>query len=67
MKITNVVRVAVVSTFILGVHTALIGWLLGYDPGDLTGVLGVAVTALGVGEASNVGKRATTNPELMDK
>jgi drug/metabolite transporter (DMT)-like permease len=67
MKTTNVVRVAVIIAFLTTVGVALGGWLLGKDPNSLLGILGVVVAAMGVGEASNVGKRATTKTELMAK
>jgi len=65
VKFTNVVRIAVVVAFISTVGVALGGWLGGKDPNSLLGILGAVVAAMGVGEASNVGKRATTKSELM--
>ena len=53
--------------FLATVGVALGGWFIGKDPNGLLGILGAIVAAMGVGEASNVGKRATTNPELMGK
>ena len=65
MKTTNLVRVSVVVAFLAVVLGVLIGWFAGRDPNAMLGILGIIVAAMGVGEASNVGKRATTKPELM--
>ena len=65
MKLTNVIRITTVVAFAATVLVALIGWLAGRDPNALLGILGAVVAAMGVGEASNVGKRATTKVELM--
>ena len=65
MTTTSLVRRVVVVAFLAVVFVALGGWLAGRDPGALLGILGVVVAAMGVGEASNVGKRATTKTELM--
>lgn len=45
------------------VVAAVVGWFMDKDPAKLTGVLGVVVTAVAVGEGSNIGKRATFKPE----
>lgn len=45
------------------VVAAVVGWFMDKDPTKLTGVLGVVVTAVAVGEGSNIGKRATYNTE----
>ncbi len=65
MKTTDRVRVATVVAFLATVTAALGGWFAGKDPNGLLGILGIVVAAMGVGEASAVGKRATTKPELM--
>lgn len=65
VKTTNVVRYVALVAFALLVLAAVVGWWLGRDPTQLVGVGGLVVAALGVGEASNVGKRATTKIELM--
>ncbi len=65
MPTTNLVRRVVVFAFLAVVLGVLIGWFAGRDPNAMLGILGVIVAAMGVGEASNVGKRATTKPELM--
>ena len=65
MKLTNVIRITTVVAFAATVLVALIGWLVGRDPNALLGILGAVVAAMGVGEASNVGKRATIKAELM--
>ena len=65
MKLTNVVRIATIVAFLSTVGAAIGGWFAGKDPNGLLGILGAVVAAMGVGEASNVGKRATTKPEMM--
>lgn len=65
MKTTDLVRRATIVAFLAVVLVALGGWLAGRDPGALLGILSAVVAAMGVGEASNVGKRATTKTELM--
>lgn len=57
---TKKVRKVALALFALVVVVALIGWLAGRDPSLLTGVLLAVTGAVGLGEASNVGKRATT-------
>jgi hypothetical protein len=42
---------------------ALIGWILGNDPSQLTGLIGVLGISQGALEAGMVGKRKTFNPE----
>jgi hypothetical protein len=41
------------------------GWVAGRDPAGLTFLLGTLATTIGIGEASNVGKRATFKPEAV--
>ena len=65
MGTTNMIRRATIVAFLAVVFGALGGWFAGRDPGPLLGILGAVVAAMGVGEASNVGKRATTKTELM--
>ncbi len=67
MKLTDAVRVTAVAAFAVTVVVALGGWLAGRDPNALLGILGAVVAAMGVSEASNVGKRATTKVELMPR
>lgn len=61
---TKKVRTVVLILFALVVLGALGGWMLGRDPAQLAGLLTILTFALGIGEASNVGKRLTTKPEL---
>ena len=42
---------------------ALAGWILGRDPSQLTGLIGVLGLSQGALEAGMVGKRKTFNPE----
>ena len=65
MNQTDKNRAIFVGLFVLVVLVALAGWLMGRDPSSLTGVLGAVVVAAGIGEASNVGKRATFNKEAV--
>ena len=65
MNQTDKNRAIFVALFVLVVLVALAGWLMGRDPSSLTGVLGAVVVAAGIGEASNVGKRATFKPEAV--
>jgi hypothetical protein len=62
---TDSIRRTARGLFVVVVVGAIGGWALGRDPSQLAPVMGWVVLALGVGEASNVGKRATTKPELM--
>ena len=63
MSQTAKLRTVFVLLLAATVVAAVVGWFMDKDPTKLTGVLGVVVTAVGVGEASNVGKRATFKPE----
>jgi len=65
MNQTDRNRAIFVGLFVLVVLVALAGWLMGRDPSQLLGVLGAVVVAAGIGEASNVGKRATFKPEAV--
>ena len=56
---TDRLRRAFAALFIGVVATALIGWLLGLDPEAVDSIVAVCAAAVGVGEASNIGKRAT--------
>lgn len=61
---TDRVRVIVVGVFCLTIIVALIGWFLSKDIAPLSILLTPEVAALGIGEASNVGKRWTTRPDM---
>lgn len=48
------------------VITAVVGWVVfRLDPGELAPVLTAVTAAAGIGEMSNVGKRATSDPDVM--
>jgi uncharacterized membrane protein len=64
-SMTDSIRRTARGLFIVVTVGAVGGWALGRDPAMLAPVIGWVVMALGIGEASNVGKRATTKPELM--
>lgn len=58
-------RIAAQGLFIVEVLAATIGWLFfALDPAMLAPVVGWVAMAIGVGEAANVGKRATYKSEL---
>jgi hypothetical protein len=62
---TKIVRKVALAMFVVTVLGGLAGWVLGRDPSVLTGLMGFVTTALFVGEASNIGKRATFKPEAV--
>lgn len=63
MNVTTQFRIVFVGLFVLTGLVALIGWMVGRDPSQLIGILGIEAGAIGVGEAANVGKRATWKSE----
>lgn len=53
--------------FVLTILVALGGWLIyDRDPGALGGILTAVVTAAGIGEMANIGKRATYKREAVE-
>ena len=68
MNMTDKMRILYATLFVIGCLTALIGWIFfEKDPNQMLGLLSILLGAVGVGEASAVGKRATVKPELMGK
>jgi hypothetical protein len=65
VKTTDVIRCSATACFVATVVAAVLGYFLGMDPNALLGVLGVEAAAMGVGEASNIGKRATFKREAV--
>ena len=66
MSTTDRFRVVFVGLFVLASLTALLGWFFfDLDPRGLSPLLGWLAGAVGVGEASNVGKRATWKREAV--
>lgn len=63
--LTDTVRCATLLLLAFVVTIGAVGWLLERDTNTLAPVLTAVVAALAASEASNVGKRATTKPELM--
>ena len=63
MNTTAKLRVVFALLLVTVTITAVVGWLLGKDPGALSPVIGWVTAAVAAGEASNVGKRATFNWE----
>lgn len=59
MNLTAKLRKVFVCVYVLVVVAAVVGWFLDKDPARLAPVIGWVVAAVGFGEASNVGKRAT--------
>lgn len=59
MNVTTRFRVVFVVLFVVSSIAGVVGWIIGLDPSPLVGVLAIEAAALGVGEASNVGKRWT--------
>lgn len=45
---------------------AIVGWMLGKDPGQLVGLVTVLGVSQGALEAGNIGKRATFKKEAVD-
>ena len=63
---TTKIRVWNVGLFTIAVLASLAGWFFGKDPGDLSVLVGTLLTAIGIGEASNIGKRATFKKEAVE-
>jgi len=63
---TSKVRTWNMVLWTLLVIGTLTGWLLGKDPGQMDGIIMWGAIAIGIGEASNVGKRATFKKEAVD-
>lgn len=67
MNWTTRFRCVFVFLFAVTVAVALYGWLvLDRDPAQLEGVMMFCAGAVGVGEASNVGKRATWKRDAVE-
>lgn len=62
---TDKIRLWNVGLFTVAVLVALGGWILEKDPGQLAFLIGTLATAIGIGEASAVGKRATFKKEAL--
>ena len=63
---TDKIRLWNVGLFTVAVLATLAGWLLGKDPTQLSVLNGTLATAIGIGEASAVGKRATFKKEAVE-
>jgi hypothetical protein len=66
MSTTDRGRSAFVALFCVVTLAAVVGWFLDKDPGQLAGVLLWVSAAIGLGEASNIGKRATWKSEAVE-
>ena len=62
---TDKIRVWNVGLFTVAVLVALGGWLFGKPVSELAFLVGTLATAIGIGEASAVGKRATFKKEAL--
>jgi len=65
MNQTDKNRVVFVIVFVVVVLGTMVGWLFGRDPSLMAAVLVAAAGGVGVGEGSNIGKRATFKPEAI--
>ena len=66
-SLTGKLRVCYAVLFVVVVLTGLVGWVaFDRDPMQLAGLLGAVTVAAGIGEASNVGKRATFKKEAVE-
>ena len=63
---TDKIRIWNVGLFTVVVLSAVVGWFLQKDHAELAVLLGVLATAIGIGEASAVGKRATFKKEAAE-
>ena len=63
MNTTDTLRRVMLVVFVVTVAVVLGGWLFHRDPSQLSTLLGIEALGLGIGEASNVGKRATFKTE----
>ena len=63
---TDVTRRAAMWTFMFTVLAATVGWAFSADLESYRWVLTATVTVLLGGEASNIGKRATSKPDVID-
>ncbi len=66
MNWTTRFRILYAALFTASVLTALVGWLLDMDPGLVDSVVMITAGACGIGEASNVGKRATWKRDAVE-
>lgn len=60
---TDLIRKVALGAFVLLIVMSVIGWIFEHDPAQLMVPAGLVAAALGIGEGSNIGKRATWNPE----
>lgn len=66
MNWTTCFRITYAGLFVGSVVVALVGWFMDKDVSALDGVLMWTAAAVGIGEGSNVGKRATYKREAVD-
>ena len=62
---TDKIRDTMRWLFVLTVVVGLGGWLFGLNLEMLLPLIVPQTAALGLGEASNIGKRATTKPDVI--
>lgn len=66
MSTTDRSRIIAWLLFAAVVLSGLVGWFTGLDPADIIPLLTATAAGAGIGEASNVGKRATFKSEAVD-
>lgn len=67
MNGTDITRWCARVAFLATIGSALVGWgLYGRDPGELDGLFTYTLMVMGVGEASNVGKRLSFKKEAVE-
>ena len=63
---TDKIRDTMRWLFVLTVVCGLVGWFVGLDLEALLPLIGPQTAALGLAEASNIGKRATTKADVIE-
>ena len=63
--LTSKLRTLYAILFAITVLIGLAGWIVGRDPSQLLALMGPLTAALGIGEASNIGKRATFKSDAL--
>jgi hypothetical protein len=63
---TDKIRIWLLVLFTISVLVTLAGWLFDKDPTQLAVLNATMATAIGIGEASAVGKRATFKKEAVE-
>ena len=64
-RMTDKVRWVMVALFAFTTVAALVGWFFHRDVTQLTSLIQWQALGVGIGEASNVGKRATSKADVI--